>query len=142
LISKKGSTVKVHYKGTLNDGTMFDSSEGGEPLEFTLGTGSMIAGFEKAAYGMQEGDSKKVTIPAAEAYGFHDEDMVLEIDRTDLPPGLDPKIGDQLRMKDREGVSRVVEVTATSKESITIDANHPLAGKDLTFEIKMVEVKG
>jgi peptidylprolyl isomerase len=138
---KNGDTVQVHYTGTLNDGTVFDSSEGREPLQFTAGEHSMIAGFEKAVYGMEVGQTKKVTIPANEAYGQHREDMILEVGRDRLPPGMNPQVGEQLQMRDQSGGARIVTVTRLSEGSITLDANHPLAGKDLTFEIKLVEVK-
>jgi len=140
-LAKDGDKVKVHYTGTLNDGSVFDSSVDREPLEFTLGSGSMIAGFEKAVYGMQVGQSKKVTIPAAEAYGPHDPSRVINIDRTQLPRGLSPHLGDRLRMRGKDGSSMGVIVTGVTENAIIVDANHEMAGKDLTFEIKLVEIK-
>jgi peptidylprolyl isomerase len=138
---KKGDKVKVHYTGKLNDGAVFDSSEGREPLEFTLGEGSMIRGFENAVYGMEVGQSKTVTIPSLEAYGPHKDGLVMTFDRTQLPPGMSPRVGDQLQMQTPSGGAAVVTVSAASEKNITVDANHPLAGKDLTFEIRLVEVK-
>jgi peptidylprolyl isomerase len=138
---KKGDSVKVHYKGTLKDGTVFDSSEGREPLAFTMGEGSMIRGFENAVYGMETGQTKTVTIPSAEAYGPRREDMMLEVKRELLPPGMNPKIGDQLQMQRRNGGATMVTVVKVSEGAVTLDANHPMAGKDLTFAIKLVEVK-
>jgi peptidylprolyl isomerase len=138
---KDGDTVRVHYTGTLNDGTVFDSSLEREPLEFTIGAGSMIAGFEKAVYGMELGQSKKVTIPAAEAYGPHDPAGVIDIDRKQVPPNMAPQVGDRLKMRGGDGGTMVVRVTNVTETAITVDANHEMAGKDLTFEIKLVEIK-
>jgi peptidylprolyl isomerase len=140
-MTKKGDKVKVHYTGKLRDGTLFDSSEGREPLEFTLGEGSMIRGFENAVYELEVGQAKTVTVPSAEAYGPRKDGLVMTFDRTQLPPGMSPKVGDQLQMQTPSGGAAVVTVSATSEKSITVDANHPLAGKDLTFEIRLVEVK-
>ncbi len=140
-MASDGDTVRVHYTGTLEDGTTFDTSVGGEPLEFTLGEGKMIPGFEKAVYGLQVGKSKTVTIPAEEAYGPHRDDLVVVVERDQLPPGLDPKVDQQLQMQQTDGRTAVVIVTDVSDTTITVDANHPLAGKDLTFEIELVEIK-
>lgn len=139
-MAKKGDTVAVHYKGSLSDGTVFDSSEGREPLRFTLGAGSMIPGFEEAVNGMNIGDTKTVTIPAEEAYGPRRSDLELEIPREKLPPSLSPNVGDRLQMRTASGGTTIVMVTKTTDSSITIDANHELAGKDLTFEITLVSV--
>jgi len=139
-MTKDGDTVKVHYTGTLEDGTVFDTSEGREPLEFTLGEGSMITGFEQAVYGMKVGQSKKVTIPAKEAYGLHNDELLLVLSREQLPAGIDPEIGQELQMQTAAGQIVTVLVIEVSEETITVDANHPLAGKDLTFEIEMVEI--
>ncbi len=139
---KNGDKVKVHYKGTLKDGSVFDSSEGREPLGFTVGAGEMIAGFDKAVVGMKMGQTKTVTIPFMEAYGPYRDDMKLEVSKDQLPPGMSPKVGDQLQMRQRDGRPIPVTVTTVSTKSITVDANHPLAGKDLTFEIRLVEVNG
>ena len=135
---KKGTRVVVHYRGFLSDGTMFDSSEGKEPLLFTIGEGSMISGFEKAVVGMKAGDTKTVTIPAAEAYGPHQENMVLVVGRNNLPPGMSPVVGDKLQTRDSRGETVIVTVTEVTDTAITVDANHELAGKDLTFEIKLI----
>jgi len=136
-----GDTVRVHYTGTLDDGSTFDSSVGREPLEFTLGEGDMIPGFEKAVYGLKVGESKTVTIPAKEAYGPHRDDLVLIMEREQLPADLDPKVDQQLQMQQTDGRTVVVIVTDVSETTITVDANHHLAGKDLTFEIELVEIK-
>lgn len=140
-MASDGDTVSVHYTGTLEDGTTFDSSVGSEPLEFTLGEGNMIPGFEKAVYGLKVGESKTVTIPTEEAYGPHRDDLVLVMEREQLPADLDPKVGQQLQMQQTDGRTVVVIVTDVSETTITVDANHPLAGKDLTFEIELVEIK-
>lgn len=139
---KDGDTVKVHYTGTLDDGTVFDTSVEREPLEFTLGAGMLIPGFEEAVEGMQVGQSKTVTIPAEEAYGSHRDDLILVIERNQLPENMEPEVGQQLPMQQTNGGTMVVAVvTDVSETTITVDANHSLAGKDLTFEIKLVEIK-
>ena len=139
--AKNGNTVQVEYTGKLQDGTVFDSSVGKAPLEFTLGAGQMIPGFEKAVLGMKVGQSKTVTIPAAEAYGPHRDEMVMVIPRTQLPQGMTPKVGQKLQTTTNDGANLTVTVTAVSDTTVTIDANHPLAGKDLIFEIKLVSMK-
>ena len=140
-IANDGDTVKVHYTGTLEDGTVFDTSRGREPLEFTLGEGNIIPGFEETVKGMQVGQTKTVTIPAEEAYGPHREDLVMVVERDTLPEDLNPVIGQKLQMKRPDGETAVVVVTDVSETTMTIDANHPLAGKDLTFEIELVEIQ-
>ncbi len=140
-MANDGNTVKVHYTGTLEDGTTFDTSIGREPLEFTLGGGQLIPGFEEAVKGMQVGQSKTVTIPSEEAYGPHLDDLVMVIEREQLPENLDPEVGQQLQMQQTDGRKTVVIVTDVSETTITVDDNHPLAGKDLTFEIELVEIK-
>ena len=135
-----GDTVKVHYTGTLEDGTVFDTSIGREPLEFTLGEGIVIPGFEEAVMGMRVGESKTVTIPVEKAYGPHYADLVIVAEREQLPAGLDPEVGQQLQMQQTDGRTTTVTVTDVSEETITVDANHPLAGKDLTFKIELVEI--
>lgn len=140
FIAKDGDIVKVHYKGTLEDGSIFDTSRDHEPLEFILGSGSMIAGFDRAVNGMQVGEIKTVTIPTDEAYGSHRDDLVLIIERNRLPEGLEPSIGQQLEMTQPDGRTVIVVVTNISEDTITVDANHRLAGKDLTFEIELVEI--
>ncbi|MCX6012469.1 MAG: peptidylprolyl isomerase [Chloroflexi bacterium] len=140
-VAKTGDTVKVHYTGKLVDGTVFDSSLQREPLKFTLGTGAVIPGFEKAVLGMKVGDSKTVTIPVADAYGPHRSDMVFDVKRTELPSNLSPKVGDNLTMQTSDGSKTNVVVTAVFEDRITIDANHSLAGKDLVFELKLIEIQ-
>lgn len=139
--AQNGNTVKVHYTGKLHDGTVFDSSkQRNEPLEFTLGQGNMIAGFEKAVLGMEVGQSKVADIPANEAYGSKTDEMIIEVPRKDVPANINPEVGQQLAIKQTDGRTVPVTVTDVSDESITLDGNHPLAGKDLIFEIELVEI--
>ena len=139
-VVKDGDTVRVHYTGTLDDGTVFDSSVDREPLEFTVGAGEMISGFEEAIIGMQVGQSKTVKIPAENAYGARDENLVFIIQREELPQDLDPEVGQRLQMLQTDGPTILVTVTDVFERWIAVDANHPLAGKDLTFEIELVEI--
>ena len=137
--AKTGDMVRVHYRGTLDDGSVFDSSEGRDPLEFTLGSGQVIPGFDVAVTGMSVGDERTVTIPAAEAYGTHRDDLVLVVGRETLPPDMPVEIGDRLQL-DQGGHSFTVIVTDLTDNEITLDANHPLAGRDLTFALQLVEI--
>lgn len=136
-----GDTVQVDYTGKLIDGTVFDTSAGREPLEFTLGTGQVIAGFEKAVLGMKVGESKTVTVPVSEAYGPHRDELIIEVPKTDLPEGLTPQVGQQLQGLEDNGRIRTVTIVEVSEDVIKVDANHFLAGKDLVFEIKLVSIK-
>ncbi|TVQ67563.1 MAG: peptidylprolyl isomerase [Balneolaceae bacterium] len=139
---KEGDTVKVHYTGTIADGTVFDSSREREPLEVTLGEGKLIPGFEKAVVGMNVGDTSKVTIPSEEAYGEKREDMVIDVDRGQIPPDIKPEVGQQLQIQQKDGGAIPVVITEVTDETVQLDANHPLAGQELTFEIEVVEVVG
>lgn len=134
---KNGDTVKVHYTGTLADGTVFDSSLEREPLEFTLGEGQLIPGFEKTVLGMSAGELRTVTIPAEEAYGPYREEMVLEVPRTQLPADMQPQVGMQLQIGEEQGDGMLVQIATVTDAHITLDANHPLAGKDLIFSIEL-----
>ncbi|ADI15531.1 FKBP-type peptidyl-prolyl cis-trans isomerase [Truepera radiovictrix] len=138
--AKQGDTVRVHYRGTLADGREFDASFGREPLEFTLGAGEVIAGFDKAVTGLAPGQSRTAHISADEAYGPHREEMVLEVPRDNFPDGITPEAGQQLELTHEDGQRIPVLVTAVSEASVTLDANHPLAGHDLTFEVELVEI--
>ncbi|MEE4292410.1 MAG: peptidylprolyl isomerase [Xanthomonadales bacterium] len=138
--AKSGDTVKIHYTGTLDDGTEFDSSAGRDPLEFTVGSGQVIPGFDKAVEGMNVGESKSVNIPAEDAYGPHHEQMVQEVPRTALPDELEPEEGMALQAKGQDGQIINLTVTEVGDEAITVDANHPLAGKTLNFDIELVDV--
>jgi peptidylprolyl isomerase len=138
--AKTDDTVNVQYTGKLQDGTVFDTSEGDEPLEFTLGEGQLIPGFEQAVLGMKVGESKTVTIPVDQAYGPHREELVQIVPREQLPEDLKPEVGLQLQSTRSDGEVMVVTVTEVSETTITVDANSPLAGKDLTFEIELVGI--
>ncbi|HMB67778.1 MAG TPA: peptidylprolyl isomerase [bacterium] len=138
--AQNGSTVKVHYTGTLKDGTQFDSSRGREPLELTLGEGAVIPGFESAIVGMAEGETKEITLEPGDAYGDRHEQLVQTIDREQIPPELELEPGQQLQVKSQEGNVVVVTVAEVAEDAVTLDGNHPLAGKTLNFEIEMVEV--
>ncbi len=138
--AESGNTVKVHYTGTLADGTRFDSSRGSDPLEVTLGSGSVIAGFEQALMGMNVGESKTVTIVAAEAYGDHMADRVHEVEREKMPDGIDLRVGVILEAVGSDGTPIPVQVAELSDSTVTLDFNHPLAGQDLTFELELVEI--
>ena len=135
-----GDTVRVHYTGTLHDGTTFDSSEGREPLEFTVGGGQVIPGFDQAVEGMEPGDTKTVEIPADDAYGPKREEMMLQVSPDQFPEGVDPELGQQLQLSQPDGQNVVVRVTDVQDDAVTLDANHPLAGEDLTFEITLDEI--
>ena len=136
-----GDMVKVHYTGTLSDGTQFDSSEGKDPLEFTVGAGQMIKGFDNAVRGMKVGETKTVTIPAAEAYGERKDSLVITFDLSEIPDGMSLKVGDTVPLQTTSGGYVNGTVTAVSDTDVTVDANHRLAGKDLTFEITLVEIE-
>jgi peptidylprolyl isomerase len=135
-----GKTVKVDYTGRLNDGTVFDSSEGREPLEFTLGEGQVIPGFDQGVMGMETGETKTITIPSEDAYGPHQEDLVAEIDKESFPPDMELSVGDMLRLQQPDGTSIAATVAEIKDGSVVLDANHPLAGQDLTFDVKLVEI--
>ena len=138
--AKSGDTVKIHYTGTLDDGTQFDSSQGREPLEFELGSGQVIAGFDKAVEGMSVGDEKSVTIEADDAYGPRHEQLVQQVPFSALPEGLEPKEGMTLQAQNPDGQRINLVVTGIGEEAITVDANHPLAGKALNFDIELVSI--
>lgn len=133
-----GDTVRIHYTGRLEDGTVFDTSREREPLTFVLGSGQVIPGFDEAVTGMEVGDEKTVTISAEDAYGPRRDEMILSYPLGDLPDGVDPQVGQSLQMSTPEGQTFQVRVTERDEESLTLDANHPLAGRDLTFDIELV----
>ena len=136
----QGDKVKVTYTGKLGDGTVFDSSEDREPLEFTMGSGQVIPGFEEGVAGMNPGESKTITIPSDQAYGPHHDDLVMVVGRAEFPEELKPEVGDYLQLRQPDGGVVVVAVTDLSDEDVTLDGNHPLAGQDLTFDVNLVEV--
>ena len=138
--AKRGDTVRVHYRGTLDDGTEFDTSRGNEPIEFTIGEGNVIPGFESAVEGMSTGETKTEYIAADEAYGHRRDELVFTVGRDQLPPGAGVEVGDALRVGFPDGSTATVQVAAMDEESVTLDANHPLAGKDLTFELELVSI--
>jgi peptidylprolyl isomerase len=138
--AKKGDTVNVHYTGKLKDGTVFDSSVEREPLQFTISEGKILPGVEQEVIGMKPGDTKTIDIPADKAYGQHRKDLVLVVDKSKIPSHLKPTIGQQLKLNQPDGRSIPVRVTDITQSKVTLDANHPLAGKDLTFEIELVEI--
>jgi peptidylprolyl isomerase len=138
--AKSGDTVKIHYTGTLEDGTTFDSSQGRDPLEFEIGSGQVIPGFDKAVEGMAVGESKEVTIPADEAYGPRHEQMVQDVPMSALPPDLEPEVGMALSAQGQDGSELRLTVTEVKEDSITVDGNHPLAGQPLTFAIELVNI--
>lgn len=135
-----GDTVKLHYAGKLQDGTEFDSSMNREPLEFKIGDWQLIPGFENAVIGMAPGETKTATIESSEAYGPRREDMVVEVQRQQLPADLELEVGQHLNMRDQEGESLLVKITNVTEDTVTLDANHPLAGQDLIFEIQLLEI--
>lgn len=137
----KGNRVRVHYTGTLADGSVFDSSrERGEPLEFVLGQGQLIPGFERAVEGMAPGESAKVTIPSDEAYGPRNEQAVRRMERSKLPPKIPAREGERIMMRAPDGGMMPMTITSIEGDMVTLDGNHPLAGKDLTFDIELVEI--
>lgn len=137
---QQGDTVKVHYTGKLEDGTVFDSSVSRDPLQFTLGKGQIIPGFEHAVVGMNPGESKTEKILADQAYGPRREDMVIEVDRQQLPADLQPEVGQQLQVSQTPGQAIPVMITDVSESRVMLDANHPLAGEDLIFDIQLLEI--
>ncbi len=137
---KSGDTVRVNYHGKLTDGSTFDSSEGREPLQFTVGSGQVIKGFDNALVGMQLGDKKTVNIPVDEAYGAYSDDLMMEFPITDFPADMTPQVGMELQMSDNQGNIFPVVIAEVMGEVVVLDANHPLAGKDLIFEIELVSI--
>lgn len=137
---KANDTVKVHYTGRLSDGTVFDSSLSREPLEFTIGQKMVIPGFEEGMIGMTIGETRTVAIASQDAYGPYLEDLVGSIKRTQIPPNIDLQVGGILQMQTPDGGTMLVVVKALTNEAVTLDANHPLAGKDLAFEINLLEI--
>src|SRR5205085_11902159 len=139
---KSGDTVKVHYHGKLTDGTTFDSSEGREPLEFEVGSGSVIPGFDTGVTGMQVGEKKTINIPVEEAYGPKQDDMIMDFPRDRFPADMEPEVGMQLNMSNGAGQNFPVVIREVRDETVLLDANHPLAGEDLTFDLELVEIVG
>ena len=140
--AKTGDTVKVHYTGRLDDDTVFDTSRGKAPLEFTIGEGNLIKGFENGLIGMEVGEKKNLVIPPEEAYGQNDEKLTTKVSRSHLPDSVQPAIGMQLQVKQKDGSIFMVWITGMDEETVTLDANHPLAGKTLNFDVELTDIAG
>ena len=139
-VAANGNTVKIHYKGTLEDGSVFDTSEGRDPLEFKIGSGQVIVGFEEAVSGMSVGEKKSVTIPVDKAYGPRNEELVIAAPKEHVPADIKPEVGQKLQMGGPNGELVMVTVVEVTDTHIKLDANPPLAGEDLNFDIELVEV--
>ena len=138
--AKSGDTVRIHYTGTLKDGSVFDSSEGRDPLEFQLGSGQVIAGFDDGVTGMEVGEKKTIEIPCDQAYGPINPAAMQDVPRADIPDNIPLELGTQLQMQAPNGQVVMVTVAQVTDEKVTLDANHPMAGKDLTFALELVEI--
>ncbi len=138
--AKLGDKVRVHYTGLLDDGTVFDTSVGREPFDFTIGENTVIPGFENAVVGMKVGDKKTISIPPGDAYGEYLDDLIVVINRSQIPPEIDAEVGMVLQVKSENGTATYVTVTDITDDAVTLDGNHPLAGKSLTFEIELLEI--
>lgn len=139
--AKQHDTVRVHYTGKLEDGSVFDSSAEREPIEFTIGEGRVISGFEQAVLGMNPGETRTVHIPCDQAYGPYHDEMLLTVKRSQFPPDIEPSVGQTLKVQQTNGEALVVTIAEVNDEMVRLDANHPLAGKDLTFDIELVEIR-
>lgn len=138
--AREGDTVRVHYRGRLDDGSIFDSSEGQDPIEFQIGANQVIDGFEQAIVGMSAGQTKVQAIPAEEAYGSRQEDLVFEVPRSAVQEGMDLVVGDLVQVHLPDGQTAPMHVLAMNDDTMTLDANHPLAGKNLTFDLELVQI--
>jgi peptidylprolyl isomerase len=138
--AKQGDTVRLHYTGKLQDGTVFDTSRERHPLQFTIGNGKVIAGFEQAVIGMIVGESRTSTIPVEQAYGPRRDDMIIKMNRNQLPPDMAPKVGQRLELTQTDDQSFLATVTEVTDATLTLDANHPLAGKELIFDLELISI--
>lgn len=138
--AKQGDTVKVHYTGKLEDGKVFDTSSGREPLSFTIGEGNVIEGFESGIVGMGVGEKKTLNISPDAAYGNRNDELVAVVEKENIPEDIDVSVGQQLQVRQPDGQTINVSVTDVSEENVTLDANHPLAGRDLVFDVEIVEI--
>ncbi len=139
--AKQGDMIRVHYHGTLEDGTVFSSTyEEKEPFEFTIGKGSVLPGFEQAVIGMNVGDTKSISIPPEEAYGQHRKEFVFMMNRAQAPAGLNLELGRRLQVATNQGKTTIATITAITEDSVILDANDPLAGKTLKFEIELIKI--
>lgn len=139
--AEQGDTVTVHYTGTLEDGTVFDTSEERDPISFEIGADEVIPGFEEAVLGLEPGDSASTTLPPEEAYGTRSDERILPVPRTELPEDMDPDVGDELEVQLENGQRAPARVAETDESTVTLDLNHPLAGRELTFEVELVDVE-
>ncbi len=139
---KSGDRVKIHYSGAFDDGTVFDDSKGRGPLEFTIGAQEVIVGMEEALIGMAPGESKSERISAERAYGAHNPEMSVQVERKHMPNDMAPEVGHQVKITQDDGSTIVAQITAVSDEHVTLDANHPMAGKELIFDIELLEIVG
>jgi len=138
--AQQGDQVRIHYTGRLDDGTVFDSSRGREPLEFTIGSGMVIPGFDRAVTGLSVGETRTAIIPPADAYGEFRDELLLTIGREQLPEGLDPVVGQELHMTTTSGQVVTVRIQDVMDTQVVLDANHPLAGKQLTFDVELMGI--
>lgn len=138
--AKEGDVVRVHYTGTLGDGSEFDSSRGRDPLEFTLGSGQVIPGFEAAVSGLAPGESCRTEIPAEDAYGPHRPELVTSVERAQMPDHIDLSVGGALQVTGQDGQPFTVQITEVTEEAVQLDANHPLAGETLVFDLELTEI--
>jgi len=138
--AQRGDKVKVHYCGSFKDGKVFDSSEGKEPLEFTIGQKMVVPGFENGVVGMEVGEKKKISIPPGEAYGNFRDELVETINRSDIPDDIKPEVGMVLQVSPEPGRPSAVTITEVNEKTLTLDGNHPLAGKDLNFELNLLGI--
>lgn len=136
----KGDKVKVHYTGTLDDGTVFDSSREREPLEFVIGSGTLIPGFENGVLGMKVGETKTIDIPAADAYGERKDGLMASLERSEVPDNIEPKAGMFVEMELKDGNNARARIAKVDEQTIVLDFNHPLAGQDLSFEVELLAV--
>lgn len=137
-----GDTVSVHFTGKLEDGTVFDTSREGDPLQFEVGADEVIDGFDRAVHGMEVGDTVDAQLEPGEAYGERDDELVFPVSREQLPDGFEPEVGDELAVEIDDGREVPGRVAEVAEDSVTLDLNHPLAGRPLTFEIELVEIQG
>ena len=140
VAAKQGDRVKVHYKGTLEDGSIFDSTEGQEPFEFTIGSGEVLPDFENAIVGLEPGNETNVKILSENAYGNYREDLCFPVERNYFPPNIEPKVGEFFSLQLKNGNTVVVKVKDIQGDTVILDANHPLAGEDLNFQIKLIKI--
>ena len=139
---KEGDAVQVHYTGKLPDGTVFDSSRDREPLQVKVGAGEVIPGFDQGLVGMEVGDNKTVTLTPEEAYGYRREDLIVDVDAKQFPDNIQPRIGQRLQVRQPDGSLVNVQITGIEDGTVTLDANHPLAGETLIFDIELVAING